>query len=149
MANYTSNPVSRHKAVPLRLLTASITLTEADSGSVFAMATDAKIFTLPLITSDNLGMVFTIINTGADGNNIITIAPNALDGFHGGVVTSTGLNADATTSEALCSWASGVVDKDYVNTKTTANKGDNVTIMAIATTHWQIINGAGTWLSES
>lgn len=149
MSNYTSNPVARLQGVTPITLTANRTFTEADSGGIFAIATDAKVMTLPLIAADNIGMTFTFINTGADGNNTITLAPNALDAFHGGVITSTGLNTDATTDEALMSWSAGAVDKDYVNTKTTANKGDSVTVMAIATTHWQIMSGAGTWLSES
>lgn len=144
-----SDPVARQKDQVPEVLTASRTFTEADSGGIFAIATDSLVMTLPLIATQNLGMTLEFINTGADGNNIITIAPNALDAFHGGVVTSTGLNADATTSEALMGWASGTVDKDYINTKTTANKGDSVKVRAVATTHWQIISGAGTWVSES
>lgn len=143
-----SNPVLRQKGFGFTTLTASKTFTEGDSGGVFAIATDSLVMTLPLIATQNIGMKLTFINTGSDGNNILTIAANASDAFHGGVVTSTGLNADATTSEALMGWASGVVDKDYINTKTTANKGDFVVIIAVATTHWQIIGGAGTWVSQ-
>lgn len=130
------------------VITANKTMTESDSHQIFRIATDALVITLPLITTANIGIQYTFVNTGADGNNIITLAPNVLDGFNGGVVTSTGLNADATTSEALLSWASGVVDKDFINTKATANKGDSVTIVALVATHWQILGGAGTWVSQ-
>jgi len=142
-----SNPALRQRGLA-EVLTAAKTFDISDSGKVFLIATDSLIMTLPLITAENLGLTLTIVNSGADGNNIITIAPNAADAFNGGLVTSTGLNADATTSEALMGWANGTVDKDYINTKTTANKGDFVVIVAIALTHWQIIGGAGTWISE-
>lgn len=144
-----SNPVLRQKGFGFETLTASRTFTEGDSGGVFAIATDSLVMTLPLIATQNMGMKLTFINTGADGNNILTIASNSSDAFHGGVVTSTGGNADATTSETLLGWASGALDKDFVNTKTTANKGDFVIIRAVALTHWQIIGGAGTWKSQT
>jgi len=145
---YNSNDPRLQRRVPTTL-TASKTFTGEDDGGVFLIATDALTMTLPLIDANNIGMELTFVNTGADGNNIITLAPNALDAFHGGVVTSTGANADATTSEALLSWASGAIDKDFVNTKATANKGDSVTVVALATTHWQITAGAGEWASEA
>lgn len=148
MATFYSNPVKRKKDQGYTTLTASRTFTEGDTGGTFAIATDSLVMTLPLIATQNLGMELTFINSGADGNNIITLAPNSADAFHGGVVTSTGANADATTSEALLSWGSGVVDKDFVNTKTTANKGDYITVKAMVATHWQIIAGAGTWASQ-
>ena len=149
MATFYSNPVKRKKDAGYEVVSASRTFNEGDSGGTFAIATDALTMTLPLISSQNLGMELTFVNTGADGNNIITLAPNALDAFHGGFVTSTGANADATTSEALLSWASGAVNKDFVNTKATANKGDFIVVKALATTHWQIIAGAGEWASEA
>lgn len=118
-------------------LTASKTFDIGDSGKVFACATDALVFTLPLIDADTLGIEITVINTGADGNNIITLAPNALDGFNGTIANA-----------AADSVASGAVDKDLVNTKTTANKGDRITIVAVAETEWYITDGVGIWASE-
>lgn len=119
-------------------LTASNTVTVAESGKEFNIATDALVMTLPLITASNIGMSFRFRNTGADGNNIITIAPNALDAFHGTVANA-----------AADSVAGGVVDKDFINTKLTANKGDWIEVTAGALTEWYITGGVGIWASEA
>jgi len=116
---------------------ASKTLTASDSFTDQNVATDALTITLPLISASTLGMEFTFRNTGADGANIITLAPNAADAFHGTVVNAA---ADAV--------AGGVVDKDFILTKATANKGDFLTIRAVALTEWYIMDGVGIWASE-
>jgi hypothetical protein len=41
------------------------------------------------------------------------------------------------------------VNKDWINTKASANKGDYVVIRAVALTQWYIIGGVGIWASES
>jgi len=128
----------------LRARSKQITLTDSaqiyanQAGSEINIATDAKVITLPLIDANNLGMEFTIRNTGADGNNIVTIAPNAADGFNGSI-----------TQAAAIGSASGTVDKDLINTKATALSGDFVTIKAIALTKWFITSGQGIWASQS
>ena len=119
-------------------LTASDTITVAESGKEFNIATDALVMTLPLITASNIGMSFRFRNTGADGNNLITLAPNALDAFHGTVANA-----------AADSVAGGVVDKDFINTKATANKGDWIEVTAGALTEWYITGGVGIWASEA
>ena len=83
-------------------------------------------------------MEYTVRNTGADGNNIITLSPDAADAFHGTIANAA---ADAV--------AGGVVNKDFINTKATANKGDFVTIKAVALTEWYITGGVGIWASEA
>lgn len=124
-------------------------LTQDDSGKTFNIATDAKSFTLPAITADNVGkMKFRFRNTGADGAVALTISPNAVDGINGSVPAGTGGNADATTADGLVSKASGVVDKDLVNTKATANIGDWIELEAVALTKWFITGGVGIWASE-
>ena len=50
------------------LLTDDATLTAAQSGGVIAIATDAKTITLPATVA---GLRYTIVNTGADDNNIV------------------------------------------------------------------------------
>jgi hypothetical protein len=119
-------------------IAASTTLTEADAGKQYNIATDALTVTLPLIEADNIGMAFLFRNTGADGANIITLSPNASDGIAGTIANA-----------AADSVASGVVDKNLVNTKATANKGDYVIIRAVATTLWVIEGGVGIWASEA
>ena len=118
-------------------LTASKTVNLGDSNKVLAIATDALTMTLPLITAQNLGMSFTFLNTGADDANIITISPNALDSINGTIANAA---ADAV--------AGGAVNKNWVNTKSGANKGDFCTLVAVALTEWYIIDGVGVWASE-
>jgi hypothetical protein len=119
-------------------ITTSVTHTEADAGQDYNIATDALVITLPLIDSDNIGMAFTYRNTGANGNNIITLSPASADGINGRVATAA---ADST--------ASGVVNKDWINTKATAKLGDYVRIRAVALTKWFIEDGQGVWASEA
>ena len=122
----------------LLTVTDDTTLTADDLGRTVCIATDAKTLTLPLITTAMLGKKITIMNTGADGNNIVTISPNAADGISGSIANA-----------AADSVASGAVGKDFVNTKATANKGDYVVLMALAATSWVIVGGVGIWASES
>ena len=125
--------------VPEGLLTVTdnTTLTEDDLGRTVCIATDAKVITLPKITSEMLGKKIIIMNTGADGNNVVTISPNAADGINGSIANA-----------AADSVASGVVNKDFANTKATANRGDYVVLMALALTKWVIMGGVGIWASE-
>jgi hypothetical protein len=120
------------------LATDNTTLTVTDSGKTYNIATDAKTFTLPAITEGNLGMSYTFRNTGADGAVALTISPNAVDGICGTIANA-----------AADSVASGVVDKNLVNTKATANNMDYVTITAVALTKWAITGGVGIWASEA
>ena len=129
------------------LLIDDYTVTSDDNGKVLGIATDAKTITLPLAAS-NTGMVLTIVNMGAAGNNIITISPNALDAIFGNVSSSAGKNADATTADGLVDISGGVVNKNWINTKATANVGDRITLMSDGGTKWIILGGVGVWVSE-
>ena len=141
MANSISNQVLRERAKTFTA-TASTTLLENDSFQEINVATDALVITLPKITADNLGLTYTVRNTGADANNIITLSPNALDAFIGGFPFVTG-------STASMNRASGTVNKDFINTKATSKKGDWVTIKAVSLTNWYIQGGQGVWASEA
>jgi len=78
-------------------------------------ATDAKTFTLPGIA---IGNNFTFVNNGADGAVLVTISPNSSDG-----ITYAGSETD---------------DKDLLNTKATAIRGDYAVISAFtAVVTWQ------------
>jgi len=133
----TSNDVLRARSKQ-ETLTTTGSVDANQAGTEFNIATDALVITLPLIDSNNLGMEFTFRNTGADGNNIITLSPNSADGVNGTIANA-----------AADSVASGTVNKDLVNTKATANKGDWVTIKAVAATAWYITGGVGIWASEA
>jgi len=114
------------------------TLVSGDSATDQNIATDAKTYTLPLITADTLGMEITFRNTGADGAVALTVSPNAVDAVHGTIANAT---ADSVSG--------GVVNKNFVNTKATANKGDYVKLTAVSLTEWYISGGVGIWASEA
>ncbi len=129
----------------VEIVTDNRVITAADHGTTFLIGTDAKVFTLPATIA---GLEFTFINIGAAGNNILTIAPNASDGIFGNLAASHGANADATTADGLVSQASGTADKDWVNTKSTANQGDRCTLLGEGVDGWYITAGVGVWASQ-
>jgi len=136
ITNTSNDPVlKRGKQVTI---TASSTLTTADAGAEYNVATDALVTTLPLITADNIGMEFLFRNTGADGAAILAIDPDAADGINGSIANA-----------AADSVASGALGKKLSNTKATANNGDYVILKAQALTKWMIIGGVGIWASEA
>ena len=56
----------------------TVVIANGDSGKTFLSNTKDVVFTLPAIA---VGNVYTFINTGADGQNNLTISPNADDGI--------------------------------------------------------------------
>jgi len=133
----TSNDVLRARSKQITL-TDTVSVYANQAGAEFNIATDAKVITLPLISTDNVGMELTFRNTGADGYNTITLSPNAADAIVGTIANA-----------AADSVASGVVNKDIVNTKASANLGDFIKLIALAPTKWVIAAGVGIWASES
>ena len=98
-----------------------------DSGKTFLSNTKDVVFTLPGIA---VGNVFTFINTGADGQNNLTISPDSSDGIL---------------------YVGGLVDnKDLINTQATSKVGDYVKIAALnSTAHWTVVEAQGVWAKES
>jgi len=97
-----------------------------DAGKTFVSALDAIVFTLPAIA---IGNTFTIMNTADDGDAAINIAPNASDG-----ISYVGSTTD---------------DKDLINTKATAKKGDFVTLASLdQLVAWQVTASRGIWAKE-
>jgi len=129
----TSNDVLRARSKQTTL-TVTQDVNANQAGGEFNIATDAKVITLPKIDANNVGMEFKFRNTGADGNNIITISPNAADAIHGTVGSVS---------------SGGVANKDWINTKATANKGDWCSLVAIEAGSWYLTGGDGVWASES
>ena len=119
------------------LLTDDKTLLAKDHGRVFTIATDAKTITLPAASTGTKGMEVTIVNSGAAGNNIVTIASATAD-FIAGVIT---LAATVVVK-------GGTVDKDLINTKSTATLGDYVKLVCDGVDGWFIIGSSGIWASE-
>jgi hypothetical protein len=115
-------------------IVANKTLSYEDSGSKILVATDALVISLP---ATKKGVEYTIINTGADGNNIITVSPVAADGI-AGVITLAG----SVVARA------GTVNVDLVNTKATSKVGSAINIVGTGVagvTAWIITGSTGIW----
>ena len=102
------------------------TVDALDSGKIIYVDTDAKVITLPAVEA---GIKITLVNAGAFGTTILTIAPNAADMIEG---------VDLT----------GADDKDLVNTKATAQRGDFVTLLGANADGWMVTAKRGTWTRE-
>jgi hypothetical protein len=135
--NYLSNDVTRNQ-VAQSYYTATGDISEADLGNDHNVATDALTIGLPLITSGNLGSTVFFRNTGADAAVKLVISPKDTNKIIGSI-----------TLAATVFSASGVLDKDVINTKATALKGDWIALRAVSLTEWYIIGGQGIWASEA
>lgn len=131
---------NKQRAENVKTLTATATLTLADADSILLVGTDALVFTLPAVGAETApaGTAYTFVNSGADGNNIITISPNADDAIFGTIANA-----------AADSVAGGTDDTDWINTKATANKGDRCTLVSDGSTGWYITEGVGIWADEA
>jgi hypothetical protein len=106
---------------------ANYTLDAEDTGKALWVDTDAFTLTLPAIATELSG--FQVINGGAYGAILVTISPNASDGIQGPNMTA-------------------VDDKDLLNTKATANRGDRVTIDQGVAAAWHVVSMVGTWAKQ-
>lgn len=120
------NFIDPHEGLLSETLSANKTLDAQDTGKVFFIDTDAFTITLPAVE----GMAFEVVNGGAYGTILITISPNASDGIKGPDLTATD-------------------DKDLLNTKATANRGDMVRLEYADATGWCVTKMIGTWAKES
>ena len=100
-------------------------VTAADNGTVFAIATDAKTFTLPATAE---GLRYTFINTGADGAVLLKVSPAAADAIH---------------------YITSVDNKAIQNTKATAIEGDFVSLYGDGINGWFVTAIKGTWAKEA
>ena len=119
------------------LHTDSYTITENDFGKTHAIATDAKVFTLPKAAAINKGKEITFLNIGASTNNILTIASDALDYIVGSITLAGSVVSKSVT-----------VDKDLINTKGTSVVGDTVTLVSNGSSGYYIKTATGIWASE-
>jgi len=105
----------------------TVVINNGDSGKTLLSNTKDVVFTLPSIA---VGNVFTFVNTGADGQNNLTISPDSIDGilYLGGLVD----------------------DKDLVNTQGTSKVGDYVTIASLnSVVFWTVVDVQGVWAKEA
>ena len=99
----------------------------ADSGKTLASTLDAIVYTLPSIA---VGNTVTFVNMAEDGQAAINISPAAVDG-----ITYAGTAVD---------------NKDLINTKATAKKGDFVTLASLdGVVAWQVVDVRGVWAKEA
>jgi len=98
-----------------------------DSGKEFISVLDGIVFTLPSIA---IGNTVTFTNMALDGTAALNISPATLDG-----ITYAGSSTD---------------NKDLINTKATAKKGDSVTLASLdGVVAWQVVSVRGDWKKES
>lgn len=122
--------------VLIETVTTSQTIKEEGMNKTYLIGTDALTMTLPPATKAK-GMELTFINTGAAGNNIITIAPDAADGIAGTITLASSVVTRV-----------GTVNTALVNTKATSTKGNAVTIVCTGVTGtgaWYIKSSTGIW----
>ena len=104
----------------------TVVINNGDSGKTFLSNTKDVVFTLPSIA---VGNVFTFVNTGADGQNNLTISPATLDGI---------LYLSSLTD-----------NKDIINTQGTSKVGDYVTIASLnSVVFWTVVDVQGVWAKE-
>ena len=104
----------------------TVVINNGDSGKTFLSNTKDVVFTLPSIA---IGNVYTFVNTGADGQNNLTISPATLDGI---------LYLSSLTD-----------NKDIINTQGTSKVGDYVTIASLnSTVFWTVVDVQGVWAKE-
>lgn len=109
-------------------LSANKTLDAEDTGKVFFVDTDAFTITLPAI-ADGLGGC-KIVNIGAFGAVAVTISPAAADMILGPNIT-------------------GADDKDLINTKATAKRGDYVVLDLGDADGYVVTEMVGTWARQA
>ena len=98
-----------------------------DSGKSLVSTLDGIVYTLPSIA---IGNTVTFINMADDGQGALNISPAAADG-----ITYDGSSTD---------------NKDLINTKATAKKGDNVTLASLdGVIAWQVVAARGVWAKEA
>ena len=104
----------------------TVVINNGDSGKTFLSNTKDVVFTLPSIA---VGNVYTFVNTGADGQNNLTISPQGIDGI---------LYLGSLTD-----------DKDVINTQGTSKVGDYVTIASLnSVVFWTVVDVQGVWAKE-
>lgn len=101
------------------------TLDSEDSGKVFFVTVDAKAITLPAVE----GMTFAVVNAGAYGAVAVNVSPNANDMIEGPDLA-------------------GTDNKDLINTKATANRGDSVKLEYADANGWMVSALTGVWAEE-
>jgi hypothetical protein len=109
-------------------ISADKVLDAEDSGKLFWVDTDAKTITLPAIAAGLDG--FAVVNGGAFGTVAVNVSPNAADMILGPDIT-------------------GADNKDLINTKATARRGDFVILGGNDADGYATQALRGTWAREA
>lgn len=108
-------------------ISADKTLDIEDNGKLFVVTADAKIITMPAVATP---VNCTIMNGGAYGTQAVNVSPQAADKVQGPDLP-------------------GTDNKDLINTKATANRGDFVTLVT-GDANGPIVSALrGTWATEA
>lgn len=108
-------------------VSADLTLDIEDNGKILFVDTDAKVITLAAVATP---CNCKIVNIGAFGAVLVAVSPNAVDKIQG------------------CNMA-GTDNKDLLNTKATAKRGDYVVLTTGDANGAVIAELRGTWVSEA
>lgn len=110
------------------VISANKTLDAEDTGKLFWVDTDAVTITLPAVAAGVFGCQ--IVNGGGYGAVAVTISPNASDSI---------LGPDITAAD----------DKDLINTKATAKRGDYVVLDSGDADGYLVTELRGTWARQA
>ncbi len=108
-------------------IAADKTLDVQDTGKAFFVTADAKTVTLPATTT---GLRCAIVNLGAFGTVAVNVSPDANDKIMGPDIA-------------------GTDNKDLINTKATARRGDYVILQDGHADGYQVERMSGTWATEA
>lgn len=108
------------------LKSANYTVDAEDNGKILWVDTDAVVITLPAVEGITVG----VGNIAGFGAAKVSVSPAAVDMIEGPDITA----AD---------------DKDIINTKATARRGDHLIIANGDANGWKIVKKIGTWAREA
>jgi len=113
---------------PREVLSANKTLDILDTGKTFFIDTDAFVITLPVTATP---LEVGIVNAGAFGTVLVSVSPQAADMIHAPDIAGTN-------------------DKDHLNTKATARRGDRIRLRNAGDANGAIVSEQiGIWAQES
>jgi hypothetical protein len=100
-----------------------------DAGAIVLALTDASVVTLPP-AADCKGQKATVVNIATSAAALVSVKASGTDGILGTVGSVT---------------ADGTSGKGWIGTKTTAIKGDFVTLVSDGVATWYTLGGVGVW----
>lgn len=121
------NAVDPYGDSPRETVSDNKTLDAQDTGKTFFVTVDAKVISLPATATADDGI--TVVNMGADGTIAVNLSP---------------VTADKVMGPDL----GGTDNKDLINTKATAKRGDYVVLGAGHADGWVVSDMKGTWATE-